>query len=125
LLKELERATPADAGSQGGRGNTKSVSAERTSFEKSPYAKALDEAGLSRQRANRMEALANVPERRLGEMLREQKETVGMNTGQLLRGSSLEPREEMPTLAESGIDKKLSMRAQALAAMPEEHFETP
>jgi hypothetical protein len=62
-------------------------------------------------------------ERRLGEMLREQKETVGMNSGQLLRGSVSEPRESIPTLADVGIDKKLSMRSQQLAAMPSEHFE--
>lgn len=64
-------------------------------------------------------------------MLREQKETVGMNRGAegnpggrgaVLCGSSEEPH--IPTLAEVGIDKKLSSRAQALAAMPEEHFET-
>lgn len=70
-------------------------------------------------------------ERRLGEMIREQKETVGLNTGAKgnpggqgarLCGSEAEPHK--PTLAEVGIDKKLSSRAQKLAAIPEEHFET-
>jgi len=63
-------------------------------------------------------------ERALGEMIRQQKDTVGLNEGQLRRGSYMEPREDKPTLADVGIDKKLSMRSQQLAAMPEEHFET-
>lgn len=67
-------------------------------------------------------------ERRLGEMIREQKETVGLNTGgwgsRESCGSSREPQDKKPTLAEVGIDKKLSSRAQKLAAIPEEHFET-
>lgn len=41
---------------------------------------------------------------------------MGLNTGQLRRGSELEPRESAPTLAEAGIDKKLSSRAQKLEA---------
>jgi hypothetical protein len=36
--------------------------AARLAAQKSPYAQALDEAGLSRQRAHRMEGLANVPD---------------------------------------------------------------
>lgn len=67
-------------------------------------------------------------ERRLGEMIREQKETVGLNRGLVgtrLSGSKQEPlRDDRPTLADAGIDKKLSSRAQKLAAIPEEHFET-
>lgn len=64
-------------------------------------------------------------ERRLGEMLREQKATVGMApAGRPKIGSDEEPISSVPTLAQVGIDKKLSSRAQALAAMPEEHFET-
>ena len=57
-------------------------------------------------------------ERKLGEMLREQKETVGFAQG---RRSDLVPKENQvkPTLADAGIDRKLSMRSQQLAAMPE------
>lgn len=70
-------------------------------------------------------------ERRLGEMIREQKETVGLNrgtaglgdanVGRRTGGSVVEPPVKVPTLAEVGIDKKLSSRAQKLAAIPEEH----
>lgn len=37
-------------------------------------------------------------------------------------GSIVEPPEPTPTLADIGIDKKTSMRAQQLAAMPPERF---
>jgi len=55
-------------------------------------------------------------ERRLGEMLREQKETVGLHEGgrPSKTGSDEEPVSR-PTLADAGIDKKLSSRAQKLA----------
>lgn len=59
-------------------------------------------------------------ERRLGEMLAQ----TPKNKGQILRGEKMEPREEIPTLAEIGIDKKLSGRAQKIAAVPEEKFES-
>ena len=62
-------------------------------------------------------------ERRLGEMLTQQKAGPGLNSGNLLRGSSKEPRDERPTLADAGIDKKLSSRAQKLAAVPAAEFE--
>lgn len=66
-------------------------------------------------------------ERRLGEMLAEQKATVGLNrglSGSRVSGSEKEPvKDTRPTLADAGIDKKLSSRAQALAAVPEEEFE--
>lgn len=35
------------------------------------------------------------------------------NNGSLLRGTKMEPREEIPTLADLGIDKKISSLAQA------------
>ena len=63
-------------------------------------------------------------ERRLGEMIRIQKDTVGLNTGG--RPSTETPADEeevSPTLAEVGIGHKLSSRAQKLAAVPEEEFE--
>jgi len=64
-------------------------------------------------------------ERRLGEMISHQKETVGLATGggDTSGGSREVPPHEPPTLAEAGIDKKLSARAQKLAAIPEEEFE--
>jgi N6-adenosine-specific RNA methylase IME4 len=68
-------------------------------------------------------------ERRLGEMLREQKETIGLATGgehggrKRKDGSREEPSNPRPTLAEAGIDKKLSSRAQKLAALPPDDFE--
>jgi hypothetical protein len=63
-------------------------------------------------------------ERRLGEMLIEQKETVGFAKGgqpYQATGSVAEP--VAPTLAEAGIDKKLSMTAQRLAKLPGSEFE--
>ena len=68
-------------------------------------------------------------ERRLGEMIRVQKETVGLATGTAglgrpsLGGTYKEPPKTIPTLADAGIDKKLSARAQKMAAVPEEKFE--
>src|SRR4051794_39972439 len=55
-------------------------------------------------------------EHRLGQMLAEQKRTVGLAKGgqpYQATGSAKEPV-ETPTLADSGIEKKLSMRAQKL-----------
>lgn len=60
-------------------------------------------------------------ERRLGELIAAQKATVGLNAGNRYGGSSEEP--PVPTLADAGIDKKLSARAQKLAAVPAEQFE--
>jgi hypothetical protein len=68
-------------------------------------------------------------ERRLGEMLKEQKDTVGLNKGTAVKGNTggskkLPPVvDDLPTLEQAGIDKKLSSRAQKLAAVPEEEFE--
>ena len=56
--------------------------------------------------------------RRLGEMLDEQKRTVGLNQGAATKGVGKAGRNAVPqenrvaTLAEVGIDKKLSSRAQ-------------
>ena len=64
-------------------------------------------------------------ERRLGELIKAQKETVGLNKGgnpNLPTGTQSEPVVR-PTLAEAGIDKKLSSRAQKLAAVPAAKFE--
>ena len=55
-------------------------------------------------------------ERRLGEMIKAQKEGPGLNTGAMGIGTSAVPQENRtPTLAEVGIDKKLSSRSQAIA----------
>lgn len=69
-------------------------------------------------------------ERRLGELLRGQRETVGLNKGAAAggkkdapRGSLVEPRDQSPTLAAAGIDRKLSARAQRVAAIPAAEFE--
>jgi hypothetical protein len=63
-------------------------------------------------------------ERRLGEMISAQKETVGLNTGAKGIGKSAVPSEDRtPKLADVGISKNLSSRAQKLAAVPEAEFE--
>jgi hypothetical protein len=69
-------------------------------------------------------------ERRLGELIKAQKATVGLQAGARgrsgggTRGSRKEPQlEAPPTLADAGIDKKLSARAQKLADLPESEFE--
>ena len=60
-------------------------------------------------------------EKRLGEMIAEQKRTVGLNTGAMGIGKSAVPQENRtPTLASAGIDKKLSARSQKLAALSSE-----
>jgi hypothetical protein len=86
-------------------------------------------AAYARQAKNRdLEANAVVlrvrAERRLGEMLTIQKKTVGLaKPGRKPAiGSRAEPI-SAPTLAEAGIDKKLSARAQKIAAMPMRKFE--
>lgn len=63
-------------------------------------------------------------ERRLGIMLSEQKRTVGLNTGARGIGTSAVPTENRtPTLAEVGIDKKLSARSQKIGGIGEQAFE--
>ena len=109
-------------------------------------AKTVDEAKDLRDKAEAMRAYARQAknrqlevdtaeirmraERRLGEIIKLQKETVGLNTGTAGKGrpnlggsDEVPPKNERPTLAEVGIDKKLSMRAQKLAAVPEGKFE--
>jgi len=71
-------------------------------------------------------------ERRLGEMISKQKETVGLNRGTVINGampgkndgsSAVVADDHRPTLADVGVSKDLSSRAQKLAAVPEEEFE--
>jgi N6-adenosine-specific RNA methylase IME4 len=91
--------------------------------------KAIAMAAYARQAKNRdLEAdaieIRMRAERRLGEMLVEQKATVGFaKPGPKTEiGSPSEPNYR-PTLAEAGIDKKLSSRAQKLAQVSPERFE--
>ncbi|WP_074129305.1 hypothetical protein [Bradyrhizobium sp. NAS96.2] len=64
-------------------------------------------------------------ERRLGELVKAQKETVGLHRGGRPRSETCSDEEQVspPTLAEAGIDRKLSSKAQKLAAMDAEAFE--
>lgn len=67
-------------------------------------------------------------ERRLGELIAEQKKTVGLNKGakgSIVTGTKRAPvKDTRPTLADAGIDKRLSSRSQKLAALPEHKFES-
>ncbi len=67
-------------------------------------------------------------ERALGEMIKRQRETVGLNrglAGTIVTGSKPDPvRDDRPTLAEAGIDKHLADRARKYAAIPEDEFES-
>lgn len=65
-------------------------------------------------------------ERRLGELLAAAPKNQGAATeGIGKRGAKGEPRyDQPPTLRDLGIDKKLSARAQKLAAVPEREFES-
>ena len=60
--------------------------------------------------------------RRLGELMKAQKETIGFSAGS--RGSPVKGArvDDKPTLAEAGIDKTLAHEARTLAAMPEPEF---
>jgi hypothetical protein len=63
-------------------------------------------------------------ERRLGELIKQQKDTVGLAKGggdgsnQHKRATGTKKEPVAPTLKEAGIDKKLSSRGQKLAAVP-------
>ena len=106
-------------------------------------AKTVDEAKDLRDKAEAMRAYARQAknrqlevdtaeirmraERRLGEIIKAQRDTVGLAKGgqpyQNPTGQDKVPVEASPTLAEIGIDKNLSSRAQKLAAVPEDKFE--
>lgn len=67
-------------------------------------------------------------ERRLGELMKLQRETVGVNTGARGTGSNQHEvrvieKPAPPTLAQAGIDKNQADRARKLAAVPEDEFE--
>jgi hypothetical protein len=61
--------------------------------------------------------------RRIGEMMREQKRSIGLNSGAIRRGGMSPPRDERPTLESQGITKDLAKAARALGDLPEERFE--
>jgi hypothetical protein len=64
-------------------------------------------------------------ERKLGVLIVAQKESIGLGRpGPKPAFGSAAERNSPPTLAEAGIDKKLSMRAQHLAAVPDHEFES-
>lgn len=74
------------------------------------------------------EAVVIRAERRLGEMVIGIKQTTGLNRGGRQKadqstGPDLEPVKQAPTLADLGIDKKLSARAQKLASISERAIE--
>ena len=76
------------------------------------------ESGHTESRLIFPRQISNGLRRRLGELIRAQKETVGLAQG---RRSDLLPNGKevhRPTLKEAGIDHKLSSRAQKLAAVP-------
>jgi hypothetical protein len=61
-------------------------------------------------------------ERRLGELMAAQAETVGKAKGGWKSRGLEENPQDTPTLAEAGIDKNLAHRARTLAAVPAEKF---
>jgi hypothetical protein len=61
-------------------------------------------------------------ERKLGQMMQKQKETIGLNKGGRPKTGFAETR--LPTLAGAGVDKNLAHRARQQAAKSEEEFET-
>lgn len=103
-------------------------------------AKSVDEAKELRDKAEAMRCYAHQAknrdleidateirvraERRLGELLAYQKKTVGLHGGgRPLKTSSDMERVSKATLADAGIDRKLSSRVQKIAALPEGEFE--
>ena len=83
-----------------------------------------------RQLKEEAEAIRMMAERRIGQMMQEQKKTVGLNTGAAGRGrprkgglSKNPPKKDArPTLAEAGIDKNLAHKARKAAAKSEDEF---
>ena len=108
-------------------------------------ARTTDEVTKIRDRATAMKACAKIAknhqlemdateirirsERRLGEMIAEQRATVGLNPGTRTKGGgegaggAIEEPPAIPTLADAGIDKKLSSWAQKVSAIPAKEFE--
>ncbi len=63
-------------------------------------------------------------ERRLGQMMEEQKKTIGLNKGgKSEHRNRVSKKPGKPTLGSQGIDKNLADRSRKAAAMPEQQFE--
>ena len=103
----------------------KSVDEAKSIHDKAEAMRAYARQTKNRQGEIDMAEIRMRAERRLGELITAQKETVGLAPAGRPRkfGSDEEPISRPPTLAEAGIDKKLSSRAQKLAAVPEGKFE--
>jgi hypothetical protein len=98
----------------------------RTILDKSAMLRAYAKRAKDRSLEADAYEIRSRAERRLGEMLIEQKATVGFNTGAMGIGPIVVPpgnRNLAPTLAEAGIDKKLSMTAQRIAKLPPDEFD--
>jgi len=99
LLKDLARATPVEAGSQGGNAKAANTLPENVapptmrSATPSPYASALQQTGISTQTASRYQALANVPAKVFEEALRDP--DVKPTTAALIRQARA-PEPQMP-----------------------------
>lgn len=82
----------------------------------------LGEEAVQYATAIKVEALAQ-----LGRMLKEMPKNKGTRliggSEKYSGGSKVEPPEDIPTLADLGLDKKTSKLAQDIAALPEEKFE--
>ena len=83
------------------------------------YRYALRQAKESPEVIRKAEEIKLRAERRAGELLKE----TPKNKGQILRGNSLEPRENIQTLKEIGITKDQSSKWQKIADIPEDKFE--
>lgn len=103
-------------------------------------AKSVDEVKDLRDKASAMKAYARQAknkqleidaaeirmraERRLGELMEYQRQTVGLaKGGKPYQDTGSEKNPVAPTLADAGIDKNLADRARKMAAVPEEKFE--
>jgi hypothetical protein len=97
LLKELARATPADAGSQGGIAKAANTMPENVAPASvagaSPYRQAIDQAQIPERTAQRYQALANVPAQVFEEALRDP--VVKPTTAALIRQARA-PEPQMP-----------------------------
>lgn len=69
LLKQLARATPAEAGAKGGDAKAGNL-ANPAAGHATPYAQALTDTGVSRQAASRYQALADVPKKVFDDAIR-------------------------------------------------------
>jgi hypothetical protein len=102
--------------------------AETADRVKSILALATGLAAAARKATDReMEAEAEVlkleAERKLGQLMKAQRETIGLNQGGRPKtGVLVTPVSEKPSLTEAGIDKNLAKKARTAAAMSEKEF---